>query len=289
MNAFGFAQNTGVLIFLNGQLVPEERAVVSVFDRGFLYGDGLFETILIFNGNPFRWEQHLDRLERGCEFLKIQPPFSPEALREFANQLITKNKMPDALLRLTISRGAGARGYSPRGAEKPTVVMSLHAGPEAGAPIPRWKLVISSYHLPANDPLAQFKTASKLPQVLARAEADAAGADEALLQNTDGFVVEGTSSNLFWIKEDTVYTPPLSAGILPGVTRTVVLEVCQMLNLRTSETNIRAENLKQMDGVFVSLTSKGVVEAASLDGKPMKSSRLLAKIQTGYCNLLDSS
>lgn len=278
-----------MLIFLNGQLLAEERAVVSVFDRGFLYGDGLFEAILIFNGRPFRWEQHLDRLERGCEFLKIKLPFSAEELRGFADELITRNKMPDALLRLTVSRGAGARGYSPRGADRPAVVMSLHAVPEAGAPIPRWKLITSSYRLPANDPLAQFKTANKLPQILARAEADAAGADEALLQNTDGFVVEGTSSNLFWIKEDTVYSPPLSAGILPGVTRTVVLEVCQMLNLRASETNIRADDLRQMDGVFVSLTSKGVVEAASLDGKPMKSSHLFAKIQAGYCNLLDSS
>lgn len=283
------ALKTGVLIFLNGQFVPEERAVVSVFDRGFLYGDGLFEAILIFNGKLFRWDQHLERLSRGCEFLKIALPFSPAALRGFAHELIRKNKIPDALLRLTVSRGAGARGYSPRGAEKPTIVMSLHAGPKSGVPIPRWKLITSTPRLPVNDPLSRFKTANKLSQILARAEADAVGADEALLLNTDDFVVEGTSCNLFWINHDTICTPPVTAGILPGVTRSVVLEICEMLELTVAETNIRTDDLKQMDGIFMSLTSRGVIEAASLDGKPLKSSALFARIQESYCNLLVSS
>jgi branched-subunit amino acid aminotransferase/4-amino-4-deoxychorismate lyase len=167
--------------------------------------------------------------------------------------------------------------------------MSLHAGPEPGAAAPRWKLLISSHYVPANNPLSQFKTANKLSQILARAEADIAGADEALLQNTDDFVVEGTASNLFWIKDNTICTPPLSAGILPGVTRSVVLEICQMLKVSLMETTIRAEDLKRVDGIFVSLTSRGVVEATSLDGKPMKSSPLFAKIHNKYCNLLVSS
>lgn len=275
-----------MLIFLNGQFVPEDRAVVSVFDRGFLYGDGLFETVRIFNGNLFRWEQHLDRLQRGAEFLKIKLPFSRKALLNFANDLVAKNKMPDALLRLTLSRGMGARGYSPRDAKRPTVVMSLHAGFAAGTPMPRWNLITSSYRIPTNDPLARFKTANKLPQILARAEADAAGADEALLLNTDGFVAEGASCNVFWIKNDSVCTPPLTAGVLPGITRAIVLEHCQTLGLKTKETNIRPEKLKRVNGLFVSLTSRGVIEAASLDGKALKPSPLIRQIQISYRNLL---
>ena len=284
-----FTLNTGVLVFLNGQFVPEERAVISVFDRGFLYGDGLFETIRVFNGKPFRWEQHLERLERGAAFLKINMPFSASALREYTNELIVKNKMPDALLRLTLSRGIGTRGYSPREAENPTVVMSLHTGPEADAPAPRWKLITSSSRALTNDPLSQFKTASKLPQIVARAEADTAGADEALVLNTDGFAVEGTSSNLFWIKNNIVCTPPLNAGILPGITRAVVLEICRSINLKAIESNICVEELKEVDGIFVSLTSRGVIEAASLDGKALKSSPFFAEIHQAYCNLLVSS
>jgi aminodeoxychorismate lyase len=292
-----FALKTGVQIFLNGRFVPEEHAVVSVLDRGFLYGDGLFETMRIFNGKPFRWAQHLERLRRGAEFLKIKTPFSSETLRDFAGELIAKNQMPDALLRVTLSRGIGVRGYSPKGAETPTFVMSLHPAPARSGPVeaggkrgdspPRWKLIISSHRLPANEPLAQFKTCNKLPQILARAEADAAGADEALLLNTDGFVVEGASSNLFWIEQNTICTPPLASGVLPGVTRAVVSEICQMLSLKINEANIRAEELKKADGIFVSLSSFGIVEAASLNGEDCQQSPLPARILRAYLDLLE--
>lgn len=281
-----FALNTGVQIFLNGQVVPEERAVVSVLDRGFLYGDGLFETMRVRNGKPFRWDQHLERLQRGAEFLKIKLPYPPGALRRFVDELIAKNEMPGALLRLTLSRGVGVRGYSPKGADSPTLVMSLHAAPADGVP-PRWKLITSSHHLPANEPLAQFKTCNKLPQILARAEADAAGANEALLLNTDGFVVEGASSNLFWVQGETICTPPLAAGVLEGVTRAVVVEICHTLALKVSEKNITAEELKRADGIFVSLSSFGVVEASSLDGESCKQSPLPGKILCRYSELIE--
>src|SRR3954452_8771677 len=228
-----------MIVFLNGQFVPEEQAVVSVFDRGFLYGDGLFETLRVANGKPFRWEQHLLRLRRGAELLKIKMPYSPEELRRFVARLVEENQMPEALLRLTLTRGVGIRGYSPQRAVHPTFTMSLHPTPQPDPKSPvQWRLITSSIRLPAGEPLAHFKTCNKLPQILARAEADATGADEALLLNTDGFVVEGASSNLFWIKDDTICTPPLAAGVLPGVTRGVVLEICENLNLKMKETNI---------------------------------------------------
>jgi aminodeoxychorismate lyase len=277
----------GVLVFLNGRLVPEERAVVSVFDRGFLYGDGLFETMRVFNGKPFRWAEHMERLRKGAEFLKIELPFSSEALRGFAHQLIAENKMSDSLLRVTLSRGVGVRGYSPKGAENPTVVMSLHAAPGAGSSAPRWKLITSSQRLPANDPLAQFKTCNKLPQILARAEADAVGADEALLLNTDGFVVEGASSNLFWIERDTICTPALASGVLPGVTRAVVLEICVAFGLKVREADIRPDDLKKTAGIFVSLSSFGVVEAAALDGGVCGQSPLAGQLYRAFFELLE--
>lgn len=273
-----------MLIFLNGQFVPEERAVVSVLDRGFLYGDGLFETMRIFAGKPFRWAQHLERLKRGAEFLKIKLPFAPESLRGFVDELVTKNKMPDALLRLTLSRGVGVRGYSPKGADNPTLVMSLRPAPKG--PPPRWKLITSTQRLPANEPLAQFKTCNKLPQILARGEADAAGADEALLLNTDGFVVEGASSNLFWIEGNTICTPPLAAGILSGVTRAVVLEICQTLALETRQLQITPESLRRADGIFLSLSSFGIIEAASLDEQSRGQSSVPGRIVGIYQELL---
>lgn len=282
-----FALQIRVLIFLNGRLVPAEDAVVSIFDRGFLYGDGLFESMCVSNGKPFRWTQHLERLQRGADFLKIKMPYSAESLRKSVDDLVARNKMPNALIRLTLSRGVGVRGYSPKDADKPTVVLALHPGSPTSDSVPHWKLVVSSQRLPAGDPLTQFKTCNKLPQILARAEADTAGADEALLSNTDGFVVEGASSNLFWIKQEKVYSPPLVAGILPGVTRAAVWEICQSLGIAVNEENIRAEELNRTDGVFLSLSSLGVVEATSLNEKVFGRSPLLAKISQAYRKLVE--
>lgn len=273
-------------VFLNGQFVSEDQAVVSVFDRCFLYGDGLFEAMLIHNGKPFRWAQHLERLQRGAEFLKIQLPYSSDALRNFADELIARNKMPDALLRLTVSRGVGIRGYSPKGADRPTVVMSLHPAAPISAKNDRWKLITASVRLPAGEALAQFKTCNKLSQVMARAEADAAGADEALLLNTDGVVVEASSSNLFWVEDNTVCTPPLASGILAGVTRAVILELCDSLKLKTLETNVTPAQLRKTQGVFVSLTSRGLVEAESLDGTALPGVLLTEKLRQAFGNLV---
>lgn len=276
-----------MFVFLNNKFVSEEKAVVSVFDRGFLYGDGLFETIRVFNCKPFRWQDHLERLKHGANFLKIKLPFKPAEMWAFADKLIAKNKMPDSLLRITLSRGVGAPGYSPKNAKRPTLVMSLRPAPKNDAQKP-WSLITSSIRLPANDPLARFKTSNKLPQVLARAEADAAHADEVLLLNTDGFVAEGTSSNLFWIRRGAIYTPPLAAGILSGVTRAVVLEIAAHLKIPIYEKSIRLKKLLQMDGVFLSLSSLGIVPAQSLDGKILKKSPITAQIARSYANVLAS-
>jgi aminodeoxychorismate lyase len=280
-----------VLVFLNGKFVPEEKAVVSVSDRAFLYGDGLFETMRIYNGKPFRWEQHMQRLRQGAKFLKIRVPFSETQLLSFVLALVAKNKMPDSVLRLTLSRGVGAHGYSPKGANSPMLVMS----PRPVAKIsqkspPQWKLIISSFRLPADDPLASFKTCNKLPQVLARAEADAAGANEALLSNTNGLVVEGASSNLFWLKRNVICTSPVAAGILPGVTRQVVFEIARRLKTPIRQSNIRSKDLARTDGVFLSLSSFGIVEAQSLSGKILRKSPLTALVARAYNEILmDSS
>src|SRR6266581_8518209 len=138
-----------MLVFLNGDFVPEEQAVISVFDRGFLYGDGLFEGVRVFNGKPFRWKQHWERFQHGANFLKIAVPFSAEALGEYAIRLISENQMPNSLLRLTLSRGIGQRGYSPKKAERPTLVMANYPMPAVDpSNPPAWRLFISSFRLP---------------------------------------------------------------------------------------------------------------------------------------------
>ena len=275
-----------MIVFLNGRFVPEEQATISVFDRSFLYGDGLFESMRVTRGKPFRWWDHMERLRKGGDFLGIKIPFACKSLEKFAAELIAKNQMPEALLRLTVSRGVGLRGYSPKGAVEPILVMTLHALPATPASNTGWKLHTASLRLPAGEKLAQFKTANKLAQVLARAEADVAGADEALLLNTDGFVVEGASSNLFWVEGESICTPPLASGILAGVTRAVTVELCQQLALPFAEREITAEGLRGASGTFVTLSSLGVVGCSTLDGSPLARSPLIEKLQRAYDDLL---
>lgn len=284
-----------MIVFLNGQFVPEAEATVSVFDRSFLYGDGLFETMLVSNGKPFRWQPHMERLERGATFLGIKIPFTREALAKSAAELIARNEMPEALLRLTLSRGVGIRGYSPKGADSPVLVMTLHAigAPSTvsassgqaeavlGVPV-RWRAHTASFRLPAGELVAQFKTCNKLAQVLARAEAEATGANEALLLNTDGFVVEAASSNLFWVKDGTVCTPPLASGILAGVTRDVVRELCAKLSVPYRESSIRPADLAKANAAFLSLSSHGIVELAEIDGTKVGSSPLIGWLHKAY-------
>jgi len=270
-------------VLINGQFVPEEQAAVPVTDRSFLYGDGVFETIPVYTGKPFRWAQHLERLTRGADFLKIRLTFAPKELRVLANELIQRNQMPDAILRLTLSRGPGERGYSPTGADSPLVVMTLHPRPVVDPQDPpQWRLKTSSYKLPASDPLSSFKTNNRIIQVLAQAEAEAADADDALMLNTNGEVAEASSANLFWIYHDTVYTTPTGRGALPGITRAVVLELCQALNLPTNKRVIKPESLLKSEGIFLSLSSLGIVTVTALDGEPVPTSPVVDRIFTSY-------
>jgi branched-subunit amino acid aminotransferase/4-amino-4-deoxychorismate lyase len=165
--------------------------------------------------------------------------------------------------------------------------MSLHPllAPEQDQP-PSWQLVSASLRLPAQEGLAQFKTCNKLPQILARAEAEAAGAHEALLLNTDGFVVEAASSNLFWIDRGAVCTPPLASGILAGVTRAVVSELCGQLGLGVREENITSAGLIQADGVFLSLSSIGIAEGVALDQREIRRSPVTQQLHQAYTALL---
>jgi aminodeoxychorismate lyase len=272
-----------VIIFLNGRFVPEEQAVVSIFDRSFLYGDGLFETIRIYNRIPFRWSQHIERLERGAQFLKIARPFSSHELRGHVEELIQANQFHDCVLRITLSRGVGIRGYSPKGADCPTLSMSLHASPAIDPDHPlRWRLITSSLRIAAGDAVSHHKTCNKLHQVLARAEAEAKGADEALLLNTEGDVAEAASSNLFWIDNGTVCTTPLASGILSGVTRAVVLELCSALKIPAREVSIKPARLKRMEGLFLTMSSLEIVEVNELDNESVALSAITERVRLAY-------
>jgi branched-subunit amino acid aminotransferase/4-amino-4-deoxychorismate lyase len=292
-----------VLVFLNGQFISEEQALIPVNDRGFLLGDGLFETVRVVHAKPFRFAQHLERLARGADFLKIKCPFTPRELENFAGQLIGQNQMPEAILRLTLTRGPGGRGYTPAGSN-PTLVMTLHPEPGAAGTVParcknvsghagtvpgaplQWNLITSPFRIPANDPLSAFKTTSKILHVMARAEAMERGADEALLLNTNGEAVETAGGNLFWVDDNAICTVPTECGALPGITRAVVLEICQSLGLQTGMRAITPAALKRSAGIFFTQSVLGIVPVVMLDGEPVAPSPLTGQIARAYREML---
>jgi branched-chain amino acid aminotransferase len=276
-----------MIVFLNGKFVPEGKAVVSVFDRGFLFGDGLFEAMLVRRGEIFRWDQHMERLQRGVEFLKLAMPWSSDELFRFSKELIRRNRTAECLLRINISRGITARGYSPRNAAHPAVVLTLHPAPVLDDKGPaRWRVVTSFFCLPADDPMTRFKTTNKLPEVMARAEADAAGAHDAILLNPLGFIAEGTSCNVFWMRDNIVCTTPLTSGALPGITRAAIMELCVKMRIPCREKKGKPADLRRAQGVFLTNTSMGVVEVESLDGRKLRRSPLVKKLWTAYRDLL---
>jgi aminodeoxychorismate lyase len=277
-----------MFVFLNGAFLPEAAAMVPVNDRGFMLGDGLFETTRVARGRPFRLAQHLERLTRGADYFKIKLPFSAREIQKFAAELVVRNEVPEAILRVTLTRGPGERGYSPNGANQPTLAMTLQPlrAPNHDEPL-QWSLVTSSFRLPASDALAAFKSTSKVLNVLARSEAEANGADEALLLNTNGEVAETASGNLFWVYRDKICTVPTGRGVLPGITRAVVLEICQSLGLETSKRVIKPEMLRNAEGLFVTQSALGIVPVASFDGLPVAPSPLTDQIASAYEEMLE--
>lgn len=265
-----------MIAFLNGRFVPEAEALVPITDRGFLYGDGLFETLRVHHGHPLWWTRHLERLQRGAEFLRIQLPLPPEDLHRSALELVHRNAMNDAVLRVTLSRGSGTRGYSTKGAGHPTLALTLHPRPTPPTSV---RLATATIRVPARDPLSSVKSANKLPQILARAEAEERGADEALLLNVEGDIAEASSGNLFWIEHSEVVTPPVTDGALPGVTRSVVLDLCREKGLTIRERSIDRAALLQTEGVFLTNSTTGIISVTDLDGQRLRVSPLIATLQ----------
>jgi aminodeoxychorismate lyase len=269
-----------MIVYFNGRFVGREEATVSIFDRGFLYGDGLFESIRIYGGNPFLWAEHMDRFEKGAGCLGIRAPLTREEMRRVARELSRRTRVEDAILRITLSRGPGRRGYSPAGADHPTLALSLH---EIGTPKQRGlEVIFANVRAPSQGRLGFCKHSNRLAEILGRAEADEAGADEALLLNSEGKVVEASSANLFWREGNSLATPPLDCGGLDGVTRDWVLRTARRLGIQVREKRIQPAQLLKMEGIFLTSSAIEVREVAQLEGRKIRRSALTAKLKREY-------
>lgn len=256
------------MVYLNGQFLEAAEATISALDRGFLYGDGLFETVRVSRGRAFLAAEHLKRLRSGAAFLGIDPILADAELAMVWTELIRLNGVEEGVLRVTVSRGPGPRGYSPRGAGPATLLVTVHPlAVERGAR-PCWR-VVTSTKVRGTGPrvLCRFKTCNRLPQVLARAEAEAAGADEALMLDERGCVVEGSSANVFWVMDGVLWSPGPEQGALDGVTRRWVMGYCRSRGWAVREDTAPVEEVRRAEGMFLTLSTLGVVEVREWDGR----------------------
>lgn len=258
-------------VWLNGRLVDERAASVSVYDRGFTLGDGLFETMRAYGGHVFRLEAHLERLASGAE--RIGLPL-PDGLAVAVRSTLAASGLADAALRLTISRGLGGRGVALPVTVIPTVTVTAHPfEPEA-----RWyadgiHAVISKNRINEHAATAGLKCLGYLGAVLASEEARAKGADDALLLDTAGHLAEGAASNLFLVRGDVLYTPPLSCGILPGITRATVIGIAAGMGIAAREDPLPPEAVCDADEAFLTSSLRELVPLTQIDGRPVGGGR----------------
>ena len=260
------------MIFLNGRILAPDQARIDPADRGFLLGDGLFETLRCRAGRPLALARHHARLAAGAKVLGIPYDKSEAALRDDIETLLAANDIArtDAALRITLTRGPGPRGILPPDDPEPTLMMTAVAMTPSPKPA---RAGLATIRRNEHSPLSRLKTLAYLDGILARREASAAGADEAILLNTTGRLACASVANLFLVRARRLLTPPLSEGVLPGITRAQVMELAPRLDLTISEVPLERSQLTSCDEAFLTNSLAGVRPLSAIDGRAIGDGR----------------
>jgi branched-chain amino acid aminotransferase len=275
-------------IFIDGKYLNERDAKISVFDHGLLYGDGIFEGIRAYNGRVFKLKEHIDRLFSSAKAILLEIPMSHSKLVKTTVETCRKNKLRDAYIRLVVTRGVGTLGLNPRSCKKPSIIIiadKIQLYPpefyQRGMDIITVPTV-RNLHSALNPAI---KSLNYLNNILAKIEANNGGCEEAVMLNAEGFVAECTGDNLFIVKNGALFTPPLSAGALYGITRQTVIELAQAAGLKVSEPNLTRYDLFNADECFLTGTGAEIVPVVKIDGRVIgggKPGKLTRKLVDDY-------
>ncbi len=257
-------------IFMDGKYCSERDAKVSVFDHGLLYGDGVFEGIRIYHGRVFKLKEHIDRLFYSAKAILLQIPMSHAQIMRATVETCRKNKLRDGYIRLVVTRGVGTLGLNPRTCKKPSVI--IIADKIQLYPPEFYQRGLDIITVPTTRNLHSalnpaIKSLNYLNNILAKIEANNAGVEEAVMLNAEGFVAECTGDNLFIVKNRALFTPPLSAGALYGITRQTVIELAEEAGLKVSEPNLTRYDLFNADECFLTGTGAVLIPVVKIDGR----------------------
>jgi len=263
------------VVYVNGVIQPADRAVVPVFDHGFLYGEGVYETLRTYGRAPFLFDRHVARLRQSARLMALGVPFTDDDLDRRVRE--TMDALPEAgelYIRILLTRGVGELSYDPAVCPAPTLVIIVKplAPPAERTFTEGIRLALVSLrrnHPDALNPV--IKSNNLLNNALAMQEAYRRGADEALMLNQAGDVAECSQSNIFIVKGGHVLTPPISAGLLPGVTREFVIELARGAGLTALETRMTPADVAQADEVFITGTTREVTPVRAIDDRPVRS------------------
>jgi branched-chain amino acid aminotransferase len=271
-----------MLIYFNGKFVKKEMARVSVFDHGLLYGDGVFEGIRSYNCLVFKLKEHIDRLYASAQGISLKIPLTKQQMQKAVIDTLKANKLKDAYIRLVVTRGEGDLGLDPRNCVKPTIFIITDKIALYPQELYKKGLTIVTVPTRRNIPEAinpQIKSLNYLNNILGKIEAINAGVPEAIMLDQGGFVTECTGDNIFMIKNKVLMTPPVSAGILNGITRSCVLDLAPQSGLRPKECMMTRFDLFNADEVFLTGSAAEIIPVVKMD------SRLIADGKVGPCTL----
>lgn len=257
-------------IFLDGKFVPEADAKVSVFDHGLLYGDGIFEGIRFYNGRVFRLEEHLERLWDSARSICLEIPMGRGEMTEALLETIRQNGLNEGYIRLIVTRGVGNLGLNPVQCKRPSVIIiatTIALYPKEMYENGLTVVTCATRRTNAAALNPAVKSLNYLNNVMARIEANLAGADEALMLNDAGNVAECTADNVFIIKRGQILTPPIAAGALRGITRSVVFDIAAELDLKVTEADITRHDVFVADECFLTGTAAELIPVIKADGR----------------------
>ena len=255
-------------IYLNGHIVPEAEALVPVTDRGFLYGDGVFETMRSYGGEVFKARRHMQRLQRSASMVSITPPLDERGVMDAVLKTMAANGLEDATIRVTVSRGSGPRGIDPTLEYKPTIVVMAWPFAPYGPALYEGgvgAIIAQTRRTPPSSLSPLIKSCNYMSNIIAKGEAVRAGAFEALMLNQDGLLAEGTICNLFFLRGKTLMTPSIDCGILDGITREHVISLAGGLGIPVKEGTFTPDDLYAADEVFLTSTSMEVMPVSGVD------------------------
>jgi branched-chain amino acid aminotransferase len=261
-----------VKIFLDGKLVSEDEAKISVFDHGLLYGDGVFEGIRLYGGKIFRLEQHLNRLFASAKAIMLQVPMAKKQLVEACCETCRANKLRDGYIRLVVTRGVGYLGLNPFKCKNPTVFIiasTIELYPEEVYRKGSNLITAATQRTNSAAVSPSIKSLNYLNNILAKIEAVNAGTVEAIMLNSSGHVAECTGDNIFIVRNGKLETPPISAGALNGITRGVVFELAAKMGIPVIEPDLTRYDLVTADECFLTGTAAEIVPVATIDGRPV--------------------